>query len=187
MFRRTLIDHLKQVADIVGLNSTATLAFKDRPLRSRCCPVEADGAAAAMRALEAADGPFGAILLNMNMPGTSGLTVAEWIRHRPQCATVPILMLTSSDSRRFFRLCVGALRPRNPSMYHLADGQRSAIRHRPRPAVTGFEMMLITGIRWTFTCRLTAIRSSRTISALSVSMEFWPPGWPGSARQGEVS
>jgi len=98
----TILPHLDELVSMNALvvddNATNRRILKDLLTSWGMKPLEADGAAAAMRALEAADGPFGAILLDMNMPGTSGLTVAEWIRHHPQCATVPILMLTSSDS-----------------------------------------------------------------------------------------
>jgi signal transduction histidine kinase/DNA-binding response OmpR family regulator len=83
---------------VVDDNATNRRILKDLLTSWGMQPVEADGAAAAMRALQTADEPFGVVLLDMNMPGISGLTVAEWVRHHPLCATVPILMLTSSDA-----------------------------------------------------------------------------------------
>lgn len=37
------------------------------------------------------------ILLDLNMPGTSGLEVLKWIRNTPQLSTLVVVMLTSSN------------------------------------------------------------------------------------------
>jgi CheY-like chemotaxis protein len=37
------------------------------------------------------------ILLDLKMPGKSGLEVLEWIRHQPGISILPVVMLTSSD------------------------------------------------------------------------------------------
>jgi CheY-like chemotaxis protein len=37
------------------------------------------------------------ILLDLKMPGKSGLEVLEWIRNQPNISILPVVMLTSSD------------------------------------------------------------------------------------------
>jgi CheY-like chemotaxis protein len=60
-------------------------------------PIEAADGVAAAAAVEAADRPFGIVLLDSNMPDANGSTVARRLRQQPGCAVAPILLLTSSD------------------------------------------------------------------------------------------
>jgi CheY-like chemotaxis protein len=39
----------------------------------------------------------GLVLLDLNMPGKSGLEVLKWIRSQPGISTLPVLVLTSSN------------------------------------------------------------------------------------------
>lgn len=43
------------------------------------------------------------VLLDLKMPGKSGLEVLEWIHNQPAFSTVPILMFTSSSQERDVR------------------------------------------------------------------------------------
>jgi CheY-like chemotaxis protein len=56
----------------------------------------ADGAEAA-RAAEAAARPFSFALVDMNIAGSSGVDVASALRQSKNCASTPILLLTSAD------------------------------------------------------------------------------------------
>jgi CheY-like chemotaxis protein len=39
----------------------------------------------------------GLVLLDLNMPGTSGLEILKWIRTTPSVSTLPVIVLTSSN------------------------------------------------------------------------------------------
>lgn len=60
------------------------------------------------------------VLLDLKMPGKSGLEVLEWVQNQPAISTLPILMLTSSsqeeDVRQAYRLGANGylLKPSKP-------------------------------------------------------------------------
>jgi CheY-like chemotaxis protein len=60
------------------------------------------------------------VLLDLKMPGKSGLDVLEWLQNQPSISTLPILMLTSSsqekDVRRAYQLGANGylLKPSTP-------------------------------------------------------------------------
>ncbi len=67
------------------------------------------------------------VLLDLKMPGKSGLEVLEWIQNQPTISTVPVLMLTSSSQEKDVRQAylLGAngylLKPSTPDgMFSLA-------------------------------------------------------------------
>jgi two-component system, sensor histidine kinase and response regulator len=59
-----------------------------------------DGGQAALTAMDLAHRaghPYRLVLLDANMPGMDGFTVAEWIRKTPELAGATIMMITSND------------------------------------------------------------------------------------------
>ncbi|HPO93518.1 MAG TPA: response regulator, partial [Phycisphaerales bacterium] len=83
MFRVLLVEDETDLADLLGYN-----------LRKAGYQVEAvhDGQAAIRRATESR--PH-LIVLDVMLPGLSGLQVARQLRTQPKTATIPILMLTA--------------------------------------------------------------------------------------------
>jgi signal transduction histidine kinase/DNA-binding response OmpR family regulator len=59
--------------------------------------VTADDGATAVRAVESADNAFAVAILDMEMPGTSGLDLTATLRRHPRCASAPVIILTSAD------------------------------------------------------------------------------------------
>src|SRR5207302_4761439 len=57
--------------------------------------VEADGAQAARRKIRAA--PPDVIVLDVNMPGTTGLELCEELKRVPATKDIPVIMLTGSN------------------------------------------------------------------------------------------
>jgi CheY-like chemotaxis protein len=62
--------------------------------------VTADSAAAAMELLQADPASFHVAFLDIRMPLVDGLELLEWIRARPDCAALKVVMLTTSDEAR---------------------------------------------------------------------------------------
>ena len=89
--------------DVAAANQAAW-AFA-LPERTANNPVDAARAAAAIDYLAGA-GPYAnreehpmpcLVLLDLNMPGKSGLDVLKWIRTQPRISTLPIVVITSSN------------------------------------------------------------------------------------------
>ena len=59
--------------------------------------VAAAGSAEALQAAEAADQPFALALIDMNLPGASGIDLAARLRASASCASSSMLLLTSLD------------------------------------------------------------------------------------------
>lgn len=58
---------------------------------------EADDGSSAMPMLESE--PFDLLVLDWNMPGTTGIEVLKWIRAHERLSTLPILMVTAEAKR----------------------------------------------------------------------------------------
>jgi signal transduction histidine kinase/CheY-like chemotaxis protein len=84
---------------IVDDNVVNRRIFVEMLARRRMKPVAVESGAAALDALSAASHaghPFPLVLLDANMPGLDGFSVAEEIGRRPELAGATIMMLTSS-------------------------------------------------------------------------------------------
>lgn len=55
----------------------------------------------AIEAIEAAQWPFDCLLLDIRMPGTSGIELTAWIKARPEYRQTPILMVTQMTERHY--------------------------------------------------------------------------------------
>jgi CheY-like chemotaxis protein len=62
--------------------------------------VEALDAARARDAVDATDSAFAIAILDMEMPGTSGVDLAATLRRHPRCASAPVVILTSADRQQ---------------------------------------------------------------------------------------
>lgn len=58
-------------------------------------------AAKAQEVIEAAQRPFDCLLLDIRMPGTSGIELAAWARSRPDYRQTPIVMVTQMADRHY--------------------------------------------------------------------------------------
>jgi two-component system, sensor histidine kinase and response regulator len=100
---------------IVDDNEINRRIFHEMLTRWRMKPVAVDSGAAALLALADASRrgtPFSLVLLDANMPGMDGFTVAEKMASQPDLGGATIMMLTSSgqfgDSSRCRELGIGA-------------------------------------------------------------------------------
>jgi CheY-like chemotaxis protein len=80
------------VDDDPDLRRLLTLALETA---GGCAVHAADGAGAALAAIDAAAEPFDAVFLDIQMPGTTGIQLCPIIRTTPGYGTVPIIMLTA--------------------------------------------------------------------------------------------
>ena len=85
-------------------NPTNRLILRETLTSFGCDPTDVasgDAALEAIRQAAEAGRPFRLVLLDMQMPGMSGSDVLHALRHtgRPDCADVPVIVLTSVDTR----------------------------------------------------------------------------------------
>jgi PAS domain S-box-containing protein len=86
---------------VVDDNATNRRILEEVLINWRMRPVSADGAAAALTALEKADSagqPFAICLLDAHMPDTDGFTLAEQIQADERYKSIRLVMLTSSGN-----------------------------------------------------------------------------------------
>ena len=82
-------------ASILDLLESALIAYEN------CEVTSASSAAEALHEIEAADAPFDCILLDIQMPGTSGIELLRQIRKLPDNSETPVIMLTAMSDRRY--------------------------------------------------------------------------------------
>jgi CheY-like chemotaxis protein len=95
---------LAGVEELAGL---AALVVDDNPTNVRIVSdmltlrgmqvVEAQDGEAAVRAADAADRAFAVAIVDMEMPGASGLDLTARLRRHPRCSSAPVIILTSAD------------------------------------------------------------------------------------------
>ena len=71
------------------------------PELENCKVSVASSAAAALRLIETADTPFDCLLLDIQMPGTSGIELLRQIRNTPGNLETPVIMLTAMDDQKY--------------------------------------------------------------------------------------
>ncbi len=70
------------------------------PELENCKVVAASSADEALRQIEAAESPFDCLLVDIQMPGTSGIELLSQIRNLPDNLETPVIMLTALDDRQ---------------------------------------------------------------------------------------
>ncbi|WP_108858895.1 two-component system response regulator [Ruegeria sp. Alg231-54] len=70
------------------------------PELENCKVVAASSADEAIRQIEAAESPFDCLLVDIQMPGTSGIELLSQIRNLPDNLETPVIMLTALDDRQ---------------------------------------------------------------------------------------
>jgi len=74
------------------------LAFKKAGIATKLeVAMDGDEAVAALENGKFAAGPPVCVLLDIKLPGRSGLEVLEWIRSQPKYRRMPVILLTSSN------------------------------------------------------------------------------------------
>jgi two-component system, sensor histidine kinase and response regulator len=128
---------------IVDDNAVNRRILHEQVSRWHMTPTSVEDGAAALDALTAAarDGkPFRLVLLDANMPGQDGFSVAEQISARPELAGATIMMLTSSgqygDAARCRELRISAYLTKPVHAAELLDAVCSALHPTTAPAAT---------------------------------------------------
>ncbi|KUJ85313.1 hypothetical protein AVO45_16290 [Ruegeria marisrubri] len=80
---------------ILELLQTALAAF------GNCDVSVADSASSALEIVKASDTPFDCLLLDIQMPGTSGIELLKKIRSLPDYSETPAIMLTAMSDRKY--------------------------------------------------------------------------------------
>ncbi len=70
------------------------------PELENCKVVVASSADEALRQIEAAESPFDCLLVDIQMPGTTGIDLLSQIRNLPDNRETPVIMLTALDDRQ---------------------------------------------------------------------------------------
>ncbi|WP_170763623.1 response regulator [Ruegeria lacuscaerulensis] len=71
------------------------------PELENCYVSVADSASEALRQIEAAEAPFDCLLVDIQMPETSGIQLLRQIRSMPGNLETPVIMLTAMDDRKY--------------------------------------------------------------------------------------